>query len=92
MWCVLCVALLCSVSWRCAFVLFDLSGLCGCVKATADLPRLTLRLTLPYCYPAGTKEEVECSGQGMCDEYLGQCTCFEGFGSSNGTIDNPGER
>jgi hypothetical protein len=43
-------------------------------------------------YPAGTKEEVECSGQGMCDEYLGQCTCFEGFGSSNGTIDNPGER
>jgi hypothetical protein len=43
-------------------------------------------------FTAGTKEDVECSGQGVCDEDTGQCGCFEGFGSSDGTWDNPGER
>jgi hypothetical protein len=40
----------------------------------------------------GTKEDVECSGQGTCNEYTGVCDCRVGFGSSNGTIYGPGDR
>ena len=32
----------------------------------------------------GTKEVLECSGRGICDEGLGLCTCFYGYGSSDG--------
>ena len=33
----------------------------------------------------GTKEMIECSGRGLCDTVVtGTCTCFEGFGSSDG--------
>ena len=33
---------------------------------------------------AGTKEMIECSGRGLCDTSAGTCTCFQGYGSSNG--------
>jgi len=39
----------------------------------------------------GTKEDVECSGQGICHRN-GRCSCMEGFGSSDGTRSNAGER
>jgi hypothetical protein len=32
----------------------------------------------------GTKENIECSGQGICDHDTGMCKCFAGFSSSDG--------
>jgi len=32
----------------------------------------------------GTKENVECSNRGICEENTGVCTCSEGFATSNG--------
>ena len=40
----------------------------------------------------GTKEDLECSGQGVCNEYNGICACRQGFGSSNGTVGGIGDR
>ena len=33
---------------------------------------------------AGTKESLPCSGRGRCDADSGMCSCFTGFGPSNG--------
>jgi hypothetical protein len=33
---------------------------------------------------AGTKENLECSGRGVCDRAYGTCACFTGFGPSDG--------
>ena len=32
----------------------------------------------------GTKEELVCSGQGLCNSDMGLCNCFPGWRSSNG--------
>lgn len=35
-------------------------------------------------YVVGTKENLECSGRGLCVTTTGICSCFSGFGSSDG--------
>lgn len=40
----------------------------------------------------GTKEDIECSGQGICDEISGICSCRQGFQSSNGHKGSIGEK
>ena len=35
----------------------------------------------------GTKENIYCSGRGLCDLNAGYCTCSSGYGSSNGYND-----
>jgi hypothetical protein len=32
----------------------------------------------------GTKEQITCSGRGICQEDTGECACFQGYSSSNG--------
>lgn len=32
----------------------------------------------------GTKEDIVCSGRGICDHLTGECECFTGFASSDG--------
>ena len=39
----------------------------------------------------GNKEDIECSGQGICHP-SGVCSCMSGFMSSNGSLSTPGER
>eukprot|EP00607_Mallomonas_marina_P002978 CAMPEP_0182432722 /NCGR_PEP_ID=MMETSP1167-20130531/58449_1 /TAXON_ID=2988 /ORGANISM="Mallomonas Sp, Strain CCMP3275" /LENGTH=629 /DNA_ID=CAMNT_0024620567 /DNA_START=383 /DNA_END=2272 /DNA_ORIENTATION=- len=43
-------------------------------------------------FQKGTKQDIECSGVGVCNEKTGQCACADGFQSSNGTLTQPGER
>lgn len=33
----------------------------------------------------GTQERITCSGRGLCDLTQGSCTCFSGYGSSDGS-------
>jgi len=40
----------------------------------------------------GSKEDVECSRQGVCNEYTGVCACRDGFGSSDDTPQAAGDR
>lgn len=35
-------------------------------------------------YAKGTKENLPCSNRGLCDYQTGLCTCFAGYGSSDG--------
>ena len=39
----------------------------------------------------GNKENILCSNRGICDHMTGLCTCFRGFGSSDGN-GGPGTR
>jgi hypothetical protein len=49
-------------------------------------------IDLPPSPAPGTKEDQECSGQGVCDSLTGTCRCSRGYGSSNGTLSAVGER
>jgi hypothetical protein len=72
------------------------------VTETGDVPALTVTsIDLTHSSSVvlavsetvkGTKEDAECSGQGLCNEKTGQCMCTEGYGSSNGTVSGPGNR
>jgi len=35
----------------------------------------------------GSHENIECSGRGTCDHELGTCSCYAGYGSSNGNME-----
>lgn len=43
-------------------------------------------------YQKGTKEDTECSGQGICDENTGVCQCVSGYSSSNSSTGFAGDR
>ena len=38
----------------------------------------------------GTTEDDECSSRGLCDRHTGTCSCFQGYGASDGR-GNPGQ-
>ena len=56
-------------------------------RPTGDVPLLQVSdastLTVSD-YRQGTREWEECSGRGLCDRGTGVCTCFPGYGSSDG--------
>lgn len=41
---------------------------------------------------AGTTEDIECSGLGICNAHRGRCSCLHGYFSSNGSTTGPGEK
>ena len=49
------------------------------------LPQNTAGMSVTAAfYITGTKEMMECSGRGLCNRAQGSCTCFPGYGSSDG--------
>jgi hypothetical protein len=62
-------------------------------QALGDLPILTADVSSLTGSPAviiaevtkGTRENVECSARGMCDETTGICGCYYGYTSSDGS-------
>ena len=72
--------------------------LCGATGTTftvtflslhGDLPMLTAQTNAVDSIEIqetvkGSKENIECSGRGLCDQLTGTCSCFSGFASSDG--------
>ena len=56
----------------------------------AEVPPTPITLTVVE-HQRGTKEDIECSGRGICNYDEGTCACFQGMGSSDG-FNRPGER
>ncbi|KAJ8614227.1 hypothetical protein CTAYLR_001148 [Chrysophaeum taylorii] len=57
------------------------------LRPTGDVPLITTdRPSIVSIgeYTKGTKEWDECSGRGLCNRDDGTCTCFSGYGSSDG--------
>lgn len=57
------------------------------LRPTGDVPLLQVSDGGTFTvapYREGTKEWEECSGRGLCDRATGLCTCFAGYGASDG--------
>jgi hypothetical protein len=57
------------------------------LRPTGDVPLLQVSDGGTFTvsdYRQGTKEWEECSGRGLCDRMSGLCTCFAGYGASDG--------
>ena len=60
------------------------------LSSSDKIPHVAAHLRIAE-YRAGNKEDVECSGNGLCDESTGICKCAVGYISSNGTLNAAGE-
>lgn len=72
---------LCSASGSNIQVIFltDHGALPRMTATSANIDSVTISTLVP-----GTKESLPCSNRGLCDETTGQCSCFIGYGSSDG--------
>eukprot|EP00499_Haloplacidia_sp_CaronLabIsolate_P015839 CAMPEP_0196773284 /NCGR_PEP_ID=MMETSP1104-20130614/2673_1 /TAXON_ID=33652 /ORGANISM="Cafeteria sp., Strain Caron Lab Isolate" /LENGTH=680 /DNA_ID=CAMNT_0042143429 /DNA_START=101 /DNA_END=2143 /DNA_ORIENTATION=- len=61
----------------------DLDSGAGFVEVYADGASLDMN-GVTYASVQGTREFTECSRRGLCDREQGTCTCFTGYGSSDG--------
>ena len=50
------------------------------VATTSPYSLITLNISE---WRKGTKENVECSGNGLCNRDVGVCNCLDGFASSS---------
>jgi len=76
---------LCSVSSQTVFIEF--------ISPTGDVPLIKMKSATDIDnisvteHIKGTKEDILCSGRGLCNHATGECNCFTGFASSNGQGD-----
>jgi EGF-like domain len=78
---------LCSNSGNAATITFNkgagnalpLAASYGSLSSTSNVRTVYITTT-----QAGTTESVQCSNRGSCDSSTGACTCFTGYGASDG--------